>query len=282
MTGLLIIVGFIGIIAGGIVNILADDLPMRRNPSLPKYPDGEKRPMTAWLGLSAFLLGKRASSGGSKLSWRHPLTEFATAALMILTVSIVPDAPASTTLQLIFWLIYMPIFALITVIDIEHKLILFVVIIPTGLLALLVALIASNVYIPTIQDALVGGLVAFIFFFVLYNGGFLFTYVMGKLRGQKIDTIAFGYGDVMLGTVSGLMLGFQAMILATFIAIFFGAAGAVLYLIGRRIVGQRYTWFTALPYGPYIVIGTIIMMLFRAQAQFILLGYCSPAPPLVC
>jgi prepilin signal peptidase PulO-like enzyme (type II secretory pathway) len=33
------------------------------------------------------------------------------------------------------------------------------------------------------------------------------------------------------------------------------------------IMGQRYRWFTPLPYGPYIVIGTVIVLLFRDEVK---------------
>ena len=85
--------------------------------------------------------------------------------------------------------------------------------------------------------------------------------------------IAFGFGDVMLGMLSGFMLGWRAFIFASLITVFAGAAGAVLYLIGLQVVGRRYRWFTPLPYGPYIVIGTLVMLLFRKEVG----TFCSTA-----
>jgi leader peptidase (prepilin peptidase)/N-methyltransferase len=113
----------------------------------------------------------------------------------------------------------------------------------------------------------VGGVAGFLVFFILYNGGVLFTYIMGKLRGEEIKEIAFGYGDVMMATVSGLVLGWRGLIFAMFITVFLGAFGALLYLLSRRLIGARYSAFTALPYGPYIVVGTIIMLLYRVQVR---------------
>ncbi len=84
--------------------------------------------------------------------------------------------------------------------------------------------------------------------------------------------IAFGFGDVMLGTLSALMLGWRAFIFAALITVFAGAVGALVYLIGLQVVRRRYKWFTPLPYGPYIVIGTLIMLLFREEVQDILLN----------
>ncbi len=102
----------------------------------PRYADGTPRPPIAWLGITAFLFGKRVAPDGTKLRWRYPVTELFTAGLMILTILATSDDPIMTPLQLTFWLIYMAIFSLITVIDLEHRLILFVVIIPACVIAL--------------------------------------------------------------------------------------------------------------------------------------------------
>ena len=269
---LIILVFLIGIIAGGIVNALADDLPKRRRPQLPRYPDETPRPPVAWLGITAFLFGKRASPNGAKLSWRYPLTEIATALLMVLVVLVTEDdrgvESTMDTLQFMFWLIYMPIFVLITVIDLEHRLILFVVIIPSAVIALLDAALTN--YGADLGEALIGGLIGFSVFFLLYIGGFLFTYILGKARGQPIDEVAFGYGDVMLITLSGLILGWQPLIVAMFVTVFLGAAGAILYLVVRGLTRRHYSMFTPLPYGPYIVLGTLLMLLFSVEISRVL------------
>jgi leader peptidase (prepilin peptidase) / N-methyltransferase len=270
----ILFVGLLGLLAGGVVNALADDLPHRRFPRTPHYPDGTPRPLIAWLGITAFLFGKRASPDGTHLAWRHPLTEIGAALGMILTLIVTEDAPQRDMLQLAFWLAYIVIFVLITVIDIEHKLILFVVIIPSCGLALADALLttpSNDGPNPDLINALSGGALGFGVFFLLYIGGYLFTYIMSQLRNQEIDEVAFGYGDVMLITLSGLVLGWRPLIFAMFIAVFLGALGAILYLLVIRLLRRETTMFTALPYGPYIVVGTLIMLLFSAEvSQFLL------------
>lgn len=260
----LTVVGLIGILVGGVVNALADDLPQRRNPQLPHYTDGTPRPPLAWLGISAFLLGRRASPGGAKLSWRHPLAEVVTAFLMIVVIARTGGGqPNASDLQVIFWLFYMAIFVLITIIDIEHKLILFVVIIPSAIIALMDAILTPTNQLPNLLNALVGGAVGFGIFFLFYNGGFLFTSIMGRRRGEEIKTVAFGYGDVMMATLSGLILGLPAVVYALVLTVLLGGLGALVYLVSLRLIRNQYSMFTAIPYGPYIVAGTIIMLLFR-------------------
>jgi prepilin signal peptidase PulO-like enzyme (type II secretory pathway) len=269
MLANLIIVAIIGILVGVVVNLLADALPNRsRIPFPPRYADGSPRPPIAWLGITAFLFRKRAAPDGTKLRWRYPATELFTAGLMILTLLATSDDDKMTALQLTFWLIYMAIFALITVIDLEHRLILFIVIIPACVVAILDALTTG--YGASLSEALIGGAVGFGVFFLMYLGGFLFIYVMAQTRGRSTSEVAFGYGDVMLITLSGLILGWQPLIPAMFLTVFLGALGAVAWLVGRWLTGNRYSLFTPLPYGQYIIIATVIMLLFSAEVtQFL-------------
>lgn len=265
-----LIVALIGIVAGGVVNVLADDLPNKRPLRFPpRYPNDTPRPPVAWLGITAFLFGGRTAASGSKLGWRYPLTELLCAGLMVITILVTSDDPHMTPLQLAFWLIYMAIFALITVIDLEHRLILFVVIIPAAVIALADAVLTD--YGANLSQALIGAAVGFGIFFLMYMGGFLFIYVMSKTRGYSTSEVAFGYGDVMLITLSGLILGWQPLIVTIFITVFLGAFGAFAWIIGRWLTGNRYSLFTPLPYGQYIVIATIIMLLFSTEVTHVLL-----------
>ena len=265
VTLLLLIVA--GSLIGAVVNALADDLPEYQRPKWPHYPDGAPRPLSAWLGLTAFALGQRRSPQGATLGWRYPLTELATAAAFVLAYLATRDDPAMTDAQLLIWLGYMAIFVLIVVIDVEHKLILFAVMIPAGLYAVAdAALTPVTHYGPTLQDALLGGLAGFVGSYLLYLGGFLFIRVSGRMRGHAIDEVAFGYGDVMMFTLSGLILGPLSLLFAAYITVFAGAVGAVLFLLGRGLRRRGYNLFTALPYGPYIVLGTTIMLLFSDEA----------------
>jgi leader peptidase (prepilin peptidase)/N-methyltransferase len=259
----------VGVLAGGVVNALSDDLPQRRNPRAPRYPDGAARPALAWLGLSAFLFGKHTSPGGARLGWRYPLAEISTGALFALTWLTAGQREDVDVLQLAFFLTYMAIFVLITVIDLEHRLILFVVIIPSYVLALLDAV--TTRFRPDLGQALLGAAIGFGIFFLVYLGGFLFTKVMGRMQGREITEVAFGYGDVMLITLSGLILGAGPLLLTMFITVFLGAAGAIIYLVARRVRGKHVSAFTPLPYGQYIVIATVLMLLFAEQMRSALL-----------
>lgn len=269
-TFAIILSAIAGLLIGGVINALSDDLPPEEiELKLPHYPDGTPREPIAWLGILAFLLGKRTSPTGSKLSWRHPLTEIVTAALFAYVVATYGFSGRS-----LYFMGNIAILMLITVIDLEHRLILFVVVIPAAVYALIGAAIVGPEISDGIKftDYLIGGAVGFAIFFLMYMGGVLFNSIMSRQRGEEIEEVAFGYGDVMLATLSGFMLGWQALLFAITIAVFAGGIGALLFLAFRLFVSGEYEMFTALPYGQYIVFGTLVMMLWRAPVVNFLQG----------
>ncbi|MCL4236674.1 MAG: A24 family peptidase [Anaerolineae bacterium] len=268
-----VMAGLGGLLVGGVLNVLADDLPARARIRPPRYPDGSQRPLRAWLGLSAFALGMRegpseasanpageglaAAPRPERLGWRHPLLELTTGLAFAGLTLAFADEPA-----LWAWYVYVAILLLITVIDIEHRLILFAVILPSCAFAVVVAAI-SPAEGRALSEYLLGGVAGFLLFFAMFLGGVAFSTL------TRNEEVAFGFGDVMLATLSGLMLGWRGFIFAALITVFAGAVGAVLYMAGRAIIG-RYRRFTPLPYGPYIVLGTLVMLLFREEVQRLL------------
>jgi leader peptidase (prepilin peptidase)/N-methyltransferase len=262
-----IIAAIAGVLVGGVINMLSDDLPFTNQISRPHYEDETPRP---FLGLVGFLTRRRLAPDGTKLSWRHPLVEIVTALLF----AYVAYVYGFTGIAL-FWMGGLTILILITVIDLEHRLILFIVIIPACIYALIgVALVGPEISTQiTFRDYLFGGLLGFGVFSMMYLGGMLFSVIVAKMRHEKLDEVAFGYGDVMLATLSGFMLGWQALIFAIFVAVFAGAAGSLIYLVVRMFAKGKYDLFTALPYGQYIVFGTIIMMLWRAPVINYMQGF---------
>lgn len=274
----------LGIVVGAVINALADDLPQYafedeeentapppRELRLPHYPDGQPRPPRAWSGLLAFLTGQRSPANDSlaaynRLSWRHPVVEILMAALYGGLVIRFPDEP-----RLPIWFVFLAILMLITVIDIEHRLILFVVIIP----AVILTLVFNFLWPDTLPDGgnrpfkefLFGGLLGGGVFFAMFMGGGVFADVVSAVRNRRLDEVPFGFGDVLLGILCGCMIGWRAMIFALFITVFAGAIGALVYLISRALLRRHYAVFTPLPYGPYIVLGTVVMMLFVDQVR---------------
>ncbi len=56
-------------------------------------------------------------------------------------------------------------------------------------------------------------------------------------------------------------MGWPVIIIGLFVAVFIGGLFSLVYLVLMLIV-RRYHLFTALPYGPYLVAGAVIILYF--------------------
>ena len=272
-------VALFGLMLGGVVNALADDLPAGRAPRLPRYPAGGRRPFRAWLGIAAFGLRLRCApqsavgtaSGDREpqlLSWRHPLAEVATSALMTLTYAIARGRHAMPLGGILIWLGLLALFVLIAVIDIEHMRIAAAPLFACALLALLRA-IALPQYPPSFASMLVGAWCACLGFTLIYLGGRLFAKIAARHRHQPVT--AFGRGDVYLMTVAGLIVGFPHALAAMVLTILLGGIGAVGYSMAKRASGS-YQRFSAIPYAPFILTATYAVMLLGAEVSHLAFG----------
>jgi leader peptidase (prepilin peptidase) / N-methyltransferase len=148
------------------------------------------------------------------------------------------------------------IFALITIIDIEHRLILWGVVLPAAVVIGIMQAVNHGGW-KTLWGGLAGyGLVAGMFLL-----GQLFSAGLARLRGRPIDEVAFGSGDVNLAALVGLAVGWPEMLLVLMVTIFSGGAFAFLYLIVQTL-RRRYNAYTAIPYGPFFVLGAAVVYLY--------------------
>lgn len=262
---LAIIMAVIGFSLGIIINWLSDNLPNEKFLAAPTYPDGSPRPTIAWSGLLAFLTGHRSSDTGSKLRWRHPITELIMALLFAFIILNWPDHE-----RRFVWMAYLTILTLVTVIDLEHRIIITPIILIACILAFAIALVAPESDRDFV-DYMAGGGLGLGLFLVMFWGGGIFSSVVASARGEELSEVAFGLGDVYVATMCGLMIGWQAFIFAAIITVFLGALGGIIFLIVQAFRGG-YDAFTPLPYGQYIIIGTIIMMLWRSEIGNFLRG----------
>ncbi len=251
----------LGLFIGGLINLLADQLPRwRRVHRRPFCPECDaRRPPWQWLATVATLAFRaRCPQCGARLPWRHLLVELGTAGLMAFLWLTYGRAGEWAYLGL--YTLYSAILVLVLVIDLEHKLILNVVMFPAWVLALAGSLIHPTPYFYRL--AILGGFLAYALLYLVYLAGILFVKGMSRARGKDINAVAFGFGDVRLGAFMGLVLGFPHVFQALFIAILLGGLAGLLYWAVRALLLRRYTLFTAIPYGPYLVTGTFLIMFF--------------------
>jgi leader peptidase (prepilin peptidase)/N-methyltransferase len=134
--------------------------------------------------------------------------------------------------------LYSVILLLVTVTDLEHRLIFNIVMLPAILAAIGAAFITPNL---SWRAALVGGVFAFIVVYVavwLSKGG-------------------LGEGDLTLSTFLGFILGFPHIILSLTFGVFLGGLVAFVLLISGR-VGMK----TFIPYGPFLTLTGWLMLVW--------------------
>lgn len=237
----------LGLLGGYLVNYLADVLPQRRKLAYPVCAHcGKDYPV------KRYLLEFRGICPECKKpkKWRWVLTLVALSAYSLYTGYFPPD-------KLGFWLAWIlaVYFSVIIVIDVEHRLILMPVI-WVGFLLLGAIGLARHGW----QSTLLGGVVGYGVMYGLYLLGELFSRAVAKRRGQPLDEVALGFGDVNLAGVVGLLLGFPGIAAGLMLAILLGGLGGGLVML-VMLLRKRYSAYMPIPYGPFIVLAAFFLML---------------------
>lgn len=244
---------------GAVINALADSLPFRRPPAKPRCPScGGPRPAAAISGLAGRVVGAgRCAYCGTSRGTRAPIVELATSLGSIVLALAYPPA------RFLIAFLISAVFLLIVVIDLEHRLILNAVVAPAAVVfAILGTLDPGRGPLKT----LLGGLVGFLAFYLLYLLGGLFGRVVSRLRGSPLSEVPFGFGDVNLAGLIGLVLGWQGVLVALVLGIFAAGAFSLVYMAWMA-ARRRYSAFTPFPYGPFLVLGALAVY-FRIWAVF--------------
>jgi prepilin signal peptidase PulO-like enzyme (type II secretory pathway) len=232
------------------INVLADSLPQRSPPGKPRCQAcGAPRRVTAWSGVVGLLRGAgRCAYCGRARGARAPVVEIVGACAGLATFAAFPEAGRFLGALAVF-----AVFLLIVVTDLEHRLILNVVVLPAGALFILIgSLDPTRGPVKT----LLGGLAGFAGFFFLYLLGGVFGRAVSRIRGEPLAEVPFGFGDVNLAGLIGLAVGWPGVVVALLLGIFTAGAFSLLYLAWMA-VRRRYSAFTPFPYGPFLVLGAL-------------------------
>lgn len=193
-------------------------------------------PVLSWL-----LLRGRCRSCGTGISWRYPALELGMAAAFAVTA-----ATASAPRELLLSLPLVWSFLCLTLIDLEHKRLPDALTIPT--------LVAGIALAGAVAGMGSGGLDAWLRALACAAGAFLVFLVIAIAAPG-----GFGLGDVKLAPSLALLVGlsprgpaltFTAFLLSFVLGSVIGIALMILGKAGRK---------TALPFGPFLVLGTLLV-----------------------
>jgi leader peptidase (prepilin peptidase)/N-methyltransferase len=185
-------------------------------------------PVVSWL-----LLRGRARCCGARISARYPLTELACGVLFAATVLVYRNDPAEAVIGLVF----VAMLAVVTLTDLERRIIPDVVLVAGAVACLAIALPTDPGGVP---ERLIAAAAA---------GGLFFLVALAYPAGM-------GLGDVKLAATMGLFLG-RAVAPAILAALLAGSVVG-LALIARHGAGARKM---AIPFGPFLALGGVVGLL---------------------
>ena len=234
----------LGLLVGSFVNVLVWRVP--RGESVVRPPSAcpacgvpvrprDNVPVLSWL-----VLRGRCRDCGAPISARYPLVELTSAALfavMAVRFGVDPVLPA--------YLYLAAVGLALAVIDLDCKRLPNALTLPSYVVVTVLlagaALLGSDT--GSLQRALLGGAAMYAVYFAL-----CFAYPAGM-----------GFGDVKLAGVLGLAtgwLGWGAWSVALFLGFLFGGVFGVALIVARR--GGRKT---AVPFGPFMLVGALVAVL---------------------
>lgn len=146
-------------------------------------------------------------------------------------------------------------FLLLAGVDLHYRIIPLVLVLPAGLYSLIVAALDPG---RGLAKAALGGSVGFAIVLVMYALGALYSKWIARRRGQTLDEIPFGFGDVTLSGFIGLAVGWPGVILALLIGVL-GAGAFSLALIIWMLSRRKFNPYMPFPYGPFLVIGAALV-----------------------
>jgi len=198
----------------------------------------------AWydnIPLASFLILRgRCRHCGEKISWQYPAVELATG-LLFATAFYMNFNSLDYSSTFFLWkmfrdLFFISVMIIVFIYDLKWYLILDIVTLPAAVVLLVVNLILGINW----QNLLISGIIG--------AGFFLFQFVVS--RGKWI-----GGGDIRLGLVMGLGLGWPLLLSAMMIAYISGSiVGVGLILAGRKKMSSK------LPFGVFLTTGSVITL----------------------
>jgi len=230
-----------GLVIGSFLNVVIARLPQRRSLWAPRSSCPECGHQIAWYDniplISFAALRGRCRACAARIPWRYPLVEAATAALFLIAWIVFAGDLAGFAVAAIL----VAALVAITVIDLRHQIIPDAITLPGIVVGLAVSVAAGRI---SWHESVVG---------VLLGGG-VFVVIILVSRG------GMGGGDLKLGAMLGAFLGWQALLVALFVAVMLGGISAVVLLLSGRLARKD-----AIPFGPFLALGGVVALFWGRE-----------------
>ncbi len=241
---MIILYMILGVICGILINYFSDVLPISHRITLPQCKScHEPYPFMD------YALSRRCPHCGSAQPTRSIIVLISCIVIGILLYFF----PISAfnfweTLPLLIYL------GVVLVIDIERRVVLY----ETSIAGLILCLIYGFT-LHGFKVTILGALGGFGIMLLFYLSGVAFNLIMGKTRNQKINEVAFGFGDVSLGTILGLLVGWPAITGLIIIALLAFGVFSLFFILGLILSKRYHAFASALPFAPFLVLSVILL-----------------------
>jgi len=250
-----VLLAVLGLAVGSFLNLCCDRLPHGRSIVTPSSHCEQCQRRLGFADLvplfSYLWLRGRCRYCGARLSLRVPAVELATAFLFGLLTwkyGLTPQLPMA--------LVYACIFLIVFVTDLEHGLILDVVVYPGMALAFVFSFFWPGLGWPGlgVLSSLLGGAIGFSLLLVPY----------------LVSRGGMGGGDVKLAALIGLATGFPYVLLALGMAIVSAGLLAIVFLV-LKIRGRKQT----IPFGPFLAVAAMVTVVWGTPISGWLVGLAA-------
>lgn len=249
----IILIFVLGLIVGSFSNVCIYRIP--RNESI-IYPASHCPKCRSSISpkdniplLSYILLKGRCRNCKSKISIQYPVVEFLTGLIYLIIYLIF-----GLSIQSLIYIILSSALIIIAFIDLNEQVIPEVISLPGIVIGLILGFFVP--YISFINSAL--GI-------VIGGGIILVIRLAGSLIFKKES---MGIGDIELAAMIGAFLGWRYIMISLFLGFFLGALAGIL-LILSKIKSRE----DVIPFGPFIVLGSFITLLWGEKIIFWYIGF---------
>lgn len=250
---LIILFAILGLVVGSFLNVCIDRLPQNKSIVFPpshceacqhKLSAKDLIPVFSYLRLRGRCRYCQASVP-RRLFWVELATALTFAFLFLRYVIFSPEPGIVAFVILAF---YACLFIVISVIDLEHGLILNKVVYPGMVVALLLALYPwpwlNQSMGMRIANAAIGGAIGFVIFLLI----------------ALVSRGGMGWGDVKLAALIGLATSFPLVFVAVIMAAIVGGIVAVALVIAKRRKRRE-----TIPFGPFLALAGMVTLLWGSN-----------------
>ena len=199
--------------------------------------------------LSYILLKGRCRNCKSKISIQYPIVELLTGLTYLIIYLIY-----GLSIQTLIYIILSSALIIIAFIDLNEEIVPDVISLPGIVIGFIISFFIP--YISYINSALG----------VFVGGGIIL--IIGLAGSVIFKKEAMGGGDVKLAAMIGAFLGWKYIIISLFLGFFTGALAGI-FLIASKIKSRE----DAIPFGPFIVLGSFITLFWGEKIISWYLGF---------